>query len=259
MVGPRPAAVDPPRSLPRRPACALLRGGPRHGHRHERAEAAGEVGARDAREAGVDDRADARHGEAALGDGRREHHPAPALDAARPQRGVLGSGGQGPVQRQDVDPVEAPAPAQPAGDGRDLARAGEEHEDVPRRSPPARAGSPRPRGRAVAGRPADRTPVPRAAPGAPIPARAGTGRRAPRPQGRSDRWRRPAPPRADRSAPWPTSPAGAGRGAGRRGRRCRRRVRGRCRGGARGTRRAPGRRFPRARDRAADGARGRRW
>src|SRR5262249_6464786 len=57
-----------------------------------------------ARVAGVDDVADAGHGERSLGDVRREHH---APRAARLEDAVLLGGGEARIQRQDFDSARA--------------------------------------------------------------------------------------------------------------------------------------------------------
>ena len=89
--------------------------------------------ARDAGDAGVDDVADARHGQRGLGDVRGQHHPAPGVLREHP---VLLGRGEPREQRQDVEA----APAGPAIElvdllqrvlgVPDLALAGQEHQHV---------------------------------------------------------------------------------------------------------------------------------
>ena len=126
VVALRPAAVHDSRRLAARAACPLVRRRLRHPRGDERAEPAGVVDPRHAREAGVDDDPHPRHGQRALRDGRRQDDPAAT---PLPQRTVLLGAGLPPEQRQDVDPVGTAA-AHRTGDDLDLPLAGQEDEDV---------------------------------------------------------------------------------------------------------------------------------
>ena len=123
VLGGGPAAVDRARSLPSGPAGALGDRRPRRPHGDQRTQPAGQVGPRDPGQPGVDDDADARHGQAALRERGGQHDPTagPGLE-----RGVLRRGRQPAVQRQHVgiDPAQLP------GDGADLAGAGQEDQHV---------------------------------------------------------------------------------------------------------------------------------
>ena len=77
-------------------------------------------------DAGVDDVADAGHGQRGLGDVRGQHDPAAGV---RGEHAVLLGGGQPRVQRQDLGVAEVPL-AQRVGGVADLALAGQEDEDV---------------------------------------------------------------------------------------------------------------------------------
>ena len=85
--------------------------------------------ARDARAPGVDDVADAGHGQRGLGDVGGEHDPAPGV---RLEDAVLLGGREARVERQDLGAAAA-VPAQGVGGVADLPLAGEEDEDVARR------------------------------------------------------------------------------------------------------------------------------
>ena len=151
VLGRRPAAVDRARPLPAGPAGALGGRRPRRAHGDQRAQPAGQVGAR-APGPGRRRPRRGRPGTVRLLSATRggQHHPAAR---ARPQRGVLRGGREPAVQRARR---RRRAPPQPAGDGADLARAGQEDEHVAGRLGQRPAGTSRRRGRAAAGRPAGR-------------------------------------------------------------------------------------------------------
>ena len=90
---------------------------------------------RDAREARVDDVADARDGQRGLGDVRREHDPSSAA-RRRLEDAVLLGGRQARVEGEDVE-VLGGMLAQGVGGVADLPLAGEEDEHVARRTFPA--------------------------------------------------------------------------------------------------------------------------
>ena len=107
-------------------ALALVGRGPRDRLDRQPLDLQPRAVAADPRGAGIDDRADPRHGQRRLGDVRREH------DAARVVRledALLLGRGQARVERQHLD-LRRQAPRQRLGGVADLALAGEEDEHV---------------------------------------------------------------------------------------------------------------------------------
>ena len=124
VLGHRPAPVHHTGAFPSGAAGTLLRRRAGHPYRDERTEPARVVGARDPGQAGVDDDPYPRDGQAGLGERGREHH-APPLGRAEHQ--VLHCGGQPAVEHRDV----LGEVGQPPADRGQLARTGQEHQDIP--------------------------------------------------------------------------------------------------------------------------------
>ena len=127
------------------PACAapaLVGRGARHAHGLQPGEADGRLEARHAGKTAVDDDAHALDGQRRLGDGRGQHHLAPAW-AGRLEREILRPLVHRAVERSEIDVGIADPLLQPFLNAPDLALAGQEHEHAsPARL--ARRAAPRP-------------------------------------------------------------------------------------------------------------------